>query len=208
MQQLTKVDQATIDRAVEFHGDLCPGIATGIQVSELALREFGRHGPDNKLIAVVENETCAVDAIQVMVGCTTGQRNLVHRDWGKIGYSFYRPADGRAIRISGPPPWERAYQELRFKVLDGKASAAEAAELKERSTAEAHRILDIPPEDLFHVEELHEPMPATPRVDPWHTCAECGEPMMETRSRQFHEHELCIPCFEKTIYGGLRTYGI
>lgn len=203
--QLTNVDQATIDRAVELHGDLCPGLATGIQVSELALRVFGRHGPDNRLIAVVENETCAIDAIQVMVGCTTGNRNLLHRDWGKIGYSFFQPADGRAIRISGAPPWKSSYQALRSRVLVGDAGAADRAELKEHSIAEARRILEFAPEDLFTIEELHAAMPATPRVDPWDTCAECGEAMMETHSRRLEGHELCIPCFERAVYGELRT---
>lgn len=109
---------------------------------------------------------------------------------------------------SGAPPWQENYRDLRSKVMSGRASDAEKAELKQRSVAEAHRILEIAPEDLFTVEELSDPAPATPRVDPWHRCAECGEAMMETRSRQLEQHEVCIPCFERAVYGELRTLGI
>ena len=44
---------------------------------------------------------CAVDAIQFLTGCTFGKGNLIHRDWGKNAYAFWRRSDGRALRIVG-----------------------------------------------------------------------------------------------------------
>jgi formylmethanofuran dehydrogenase subunit E len=213
----------TIERAVDFHGDPCQAFVTGIFVSELALREFGRHAHDNRLIAVVENETCAVDAIQMITGCTAGNRNLVQRDWGKIGYSFFRPADGRGIRISGDPTWQEGMGTLKFEALGAQNGGCrccgsarpestdeptDVSDTKQRVAEEVYRMLSIDPLELFTVEQLDEVAPSRSRVDPFHRCDRCGEAMMETRSRHLEDQELCIPCFERAVFGGLRTLGM
>lgn len=38
---------------------------------------------DEEMVAIVENDSCAVDAIQVLTGCTLGKGNLIFRDYGK-----------------------------------------------------------------------------------------------------------------------------
>ena len=72
----TMIPEEKIREAIAFHGHWCPGLATGIRVAELALREIGRAG-DEDIVAVAESDTCAVDAIQVLTGCTVGKGNLV-----------------------------------------------------------------------------------------------------------------------------------
>lgn len=52
------------DRIVEFHGHMCPGLALGVQAAQIALREIGAHTPDEEVVATVETDMCAVDAIQ------------------------------------------------------------------------------------------------------------------------------------------------
>lgn len=42
------LDQAIIDRAIAYHGSLCPGLAAGIQAGRLALREVGRASEENR----------------------------------------------------------------------------------------------------------------------------------------------------------------
>jgi len=64
-----------MERAVQFHGHWCPGLATGIRAAELALREIG-HEADEEVVAVVETDMCGVDAIQFLTGCTFGKGNL------------------------------------------------------------------------------------------------------------------------------------
>ena len=97
------IDEPTLDRIVDFHGHLCPGLAMGIQAAQIALREIGAHAKDEEVVAVVETDMCGVDAIQFLTGCTFGKGNLIHRDWGKNAFSFFRRSDGRAIRISLRP---------------------------------------------------------------------------------------------------------
>ena len=49
-------------KAVEFHGHLCPGLVMGYLASKLGLRRIGAgRAEDEELIAIVENDSCAVD---------------------------------------------------------------------------------------------------------------------------------------------------
>src|SRR5512147_1538276 len=98
MQELNSDD---LRDAIQFHGHLCPGLALGYRVAKAALRELGAERPeDEELVAVVENDSCAVDAIQFITGCTFGKGNLIFRDYGKHVYTFYDRATGKAVRIS------------------------------------------------------------------------------------------------------------
>jgi len=47
-----------------FHGHLCPGLVMGIRAAEIALQEIGAHSADEEVVAVVETDMCAIDAIQ------------------------------------------------------------------------------------------------------------------------------------------------
>jgi formylmethanofuran dehydrogenase subunit E len=190
------VEPQLLRNAVELHGDLCPGLAMGVQAARLALEELGAHTPANYLVAVAENDTCGVDGIQALTGCTVGNRNLVRVDWGKNAYSFFRRSDGKAIRISGRPAWDPEFQQLRMRVMAGRASDEERAELAALTAREAERILATEPRELFDVTAIGGEPPATPRIDPWLTCDACGESVMETRTRRLRGKQLCIPCFE------------
>lgn len=192
------IDQATIDRAVAYHGSLCPGLAVGIQAARLALREVGHADEAHRVIAVAESDICAVDAIQALVGCTAGNRNLIIRDWGKNAYTFFRPADGKAVRIAGRPAWAADYQELRSKVQAGLADAAEVARFHDANASEVERLLGMAPEELFQVWQVDGAPPRTSQVDAWITCPACGETVMDSRTRLRRGDSLCIPCFDRT----------
>lgn len=80
-----------IEKTISFHGHSCPGLAIGIRAAELALRELGSR---ENLVAVVETDMCGVDAIQFLTGCTYGKGNLIHKDHGKMAFSFNDRTDG------------------------------------------------------------------------------------------------------------------
>ncbi|NTV15797.1 MAG: formylmethanofuran dehydrogenase, partial [Desulfobulbaceae bacterium] len=85
----------TFEDAARFHGHTCPGLAFGFRVARVAIRELGlSRAEDEELVAVVENDSCAVDAIQVLTGCTFGKGNLIFRDHGKQVYTFFKRATG------------------------------------------------------------------------------------------------------------------
>jgi formylmethanofuran dehydrogenase subunit E len=198
------LDQAIIDRAVSYHGSLCPGLAVGIQAARLALREVGRASEENRVVAVAETDICAVDAIQALVGTTVGNRNLVVHDWGKNAFTFFRAADGKAVRIAGRPAWASDYQALRARVQSGQAGPEEIARFGQANAAEVERILATAPEELYEAQEVHAAPPATSKVDGWTTCVACGEVVMETRARVRRGQTLCVPCFEEALAAGPR----
>ncbi|MDI9617076.1 MAG: formylmethanofuran dehydrogenase subunit E family protein, partial [Methanothrix sp.] len=87
-----------LKRAIEFHGHMCPGLAIGYRVAKYVKNHY-RRSEDEELVAVVENNSCSVDAIQQMLGCTFGKGNLMFIDNGKQVFTFYHRGDGRAMRI-------------------------------------------------------------------------------------------------------------
>ncbi len=101
-----RMDSKNLKKAALFHGHVCPGLGIGVRAAELALKEFFKGRPrDDEIVAIVENDSCAVDAIQLLTGCTLGKGNLILKDFGKQVFTFIkRPekegAAGEAIRIS------------------------------------------------------------------------------------------------------------
>ena len=196
------IDDQTLDRVVEFHGHMCPGLAMGIQASQLALREIGAHAKDEEVVAVVETDMCGVDAVQFLTGCTFGKGKLIHRDWGKNAFSFFRRSDGRAVRIvARPDAWQRnpEHQALFAKVRSGQATDAERSRFQELHVGESRRVLDLDPDRLYQVQELSAAPPRKARIHASVVCAECGEAAMETRVRRLDGRELCQPCFDGAL---------
>ncbi|MBA2296413.1 MAG: TraR/DksA C4-type zinc finger protein [Actinobacteria bacterium] len=193
------IDEETLERIVDFHGHMCPGLALGIQASRIALREIGPHAGDEEVVAVVETDMCAVDAIQFLTGCTFGKGNLIHRDHGKNAYTFFRRSDGRAIRITGrPDAWQRdpEHLELFAKVRAGTATGPERERFRELHLQGSRRVLDMAPDQLFAVTPVDDRPPRKARIHASVPCASCGESVMETRIRRLAGRDLCLECFE------------
>ena len=189
-----------IQKVKEFHGHLCPGLTMGVRAAEIALREIGPHAADEEVVAIVETDMCAVDAIQFLTGCTFGKGNLIHRDYGKNAYTFIRRSDGKAIRIvtrpNGWPPDHPERQALFEKIRSDTATEEERRRYWELHEQRALAVLSIPEEQLFEVREVQANIPRQARVHVSLACDACGEMTMETRIRRFVGRNLCIPCFE------------
>ncbi len=50
------LDETAVQRARNFHGHMCPGLAIGIRAAELALSEIGPHAQDEEVVAIVETD--------------------------------------------------------------------------------------------------------------------------------------------------------
>lgn len=198
-------DTATIDRTVEFHGHLCPGLAIGIRAAEPALDEIGANTAERAVVAIVESDLCCVDAIQFLTGCTFGKGNLIHRDHGKVAFTFLRRSDGRAIRISMRPgamgkddPEHRA---LFAKVKGQAATEAERRRFWADHEQRAERILAAPFDELYEVREVALEPPPHGRSMLLVECARCGEPTLQARIGRLGQRELCSPCLEREAAG-------
>ena len=66
---------------LDFHGHLCPGIVIGYRAAKAALSNLSSdRAVDEELVAIVENDACGVDAVQVITGCTFGKGNFIFKD--------------------------------------------------------------------------------------------------------------------------------
>ncbi len=194
------ITREMVRQTVEFHGHSCPGLAFGIRVAEQVVRRFGT-SDDEELVAVVENDMCAVDAIQFLTGCTFGKGNLLFLDYGKNVYSFYSRVRDSGIRVVVRPEIgclrdEQLQDLVRRKGGQG-LSADEERLLAERRKLRRRRIMEAPADELFLIRDISGPVPRRARVMESLVCASCGEAVMESRTRRFFGRTLCIPCFDK-----------
>jgi len=71
-----------LKKTIEFHGHFCPGLAMGYRVAKYVKKHY-KKSEDEELVAIVYNNSCGVDAIQYLLGCTFGKGNLIFKDYGK-----------------------------------------------------------------------------------------------------------------------------
>jgi len=189
-----------IDQTISFHGHWCPGLAGGIRAAEWALTQLCTRSRDEELVAVVETDMCGVDAIQFLTGCTFGKGNLIHKDYGKTAFTFYRRSDGKAARLVARPGMygdaQQTLGKLHRKMQAQGLTDEEETDLQQARAMIAKRIMESGLEDLFNIRKPDGPVPQKARILPSLICDKCGESAMESRTRRLQDQTLCIPCFE------------
>lgn len=189
------------ERSVDFHGHACMGLVMGYRVAEAALRALEHiRAEDEELVAIVENDSCAVDAIQLITGCTVGKGNMILRDFGKQAYTFVLRNQNKAIRITVISPSGEKYETLmalRQKFFAGDASAEEKTLFQEINGELLKDYLTRPLEEICKVVEIDYDLPQKARIFPSVNCSCCGEKVMEPRARLKNGKPACIPCAEK-----------
>ncbi len=194
--------KSILKTAIRFHGHQCPGLAMGLRVSQVALRELGKPAKDEELVAIVENNSCGVDAIQVLTGCTFGKGNLIFKDFGKYVYTFMNRENQRALRISIKEEaviTDKHHLDLFAKVKSKTATSAEMGKFKRLHIEKSNAILDLPEADLLNIEEITPEPLSMAHLHESICCDRCGEPVMETRIRLLDGAPHCIPCFEELM---------
>lgn len=196
---MDRMTSEEIQGVIRFHGHWCPGLAIGIRAAQWALQELGR-SPDEEIVAVVETDMCGVDAIQYLTGCTFGKGNLIHKDYGKNAFTFYRRRDGKALRLVTRP---RSLGELGDQLarlnskMQKQGLTPEEKQRWEAAREHASRqIMEAEPEELFEIKTPTAPHPPKARILATLLCEACGEGVMESRTRRLGGQVLCIPCFE------------
>ncbi len=167
-----KIDKEIIDKTIDFHGHTCPGLAIGIRISELAMQRLNIASA-NSMVCVVETDMCGVDAIQFLTDCTYGKGNLIHKDFGKAGFTFFDREENKGFR----------------------AVFIKQAGNNDDRNAYIDKIMNADLDTLFKVEQITEPPVKPARILQSIECENCGEMTMESRIRRFDGKYLCIPCF-------------
>lgn len=163
------------NECVEFHGHECPGLAIGyraaLYVQELLKIDFSQ---DEEIVCISENDSCSIDAIQVITGCTAGKGNLKFHMTGKHAYSFYNRKNNSSIRIVLKKISREMSREETFKYVHN-------AKI----------------EDLFDVKEPNLEVPEKALIYGDETCSCCGEETAEAFIRMKEGKPYCIDCLEK-----------
>lgn len=175
-----------LQQLISFHGHICPGLLIGYRATLLGLKHLRlRAAQDEEMIALVENKSCSVDAVQFMASCTFGKGNLYYYPYGKQVFTFAKRPSGEAVRVS----------------LRREADAGLPQKRAARRKAFTHRLLSAPDKDLFKVRRIVLPLPPPAQVFPSLPCHSCREPVMEAAARMTHGKLLCQPCFEAATSG-------
>jgi len=199
------------EQVVDFHGHECMGVALGFRVAEAAMVALGGgRDIDEEMVAIVENDSCAVDAIQFMTGCTLGKGNLIFRDYGKQAYTFILRKSGKAVRITikertseedGSKEEQQKFLELRKKVFSGQATEEEKELYRAMTKRQTEKFLARPLEEVCHIQEVECAIPEKARIFASVTCSLCGEKVMEPRARVKNGNPVCIPCADSYSRG-------
>ena len=185
-------------KAAEFHGHTCPGLAMGYRVAKYVKEHYPR-AKDEELVCIAENKSCSVDAIQSLLGCTAGTGNLILKDNGKQVFTVYSRDNNKALRIYFKGNVFKRMDELRQKLALGELGPEEKKEMEGLRPKIIEDILSAKDEDLLSVREVDIPAPEKARIYPSLKCQECGEAFMEILGRTAKGKVLCKECFEKMV---------
>ncbi len=191
-------------RCVEFHGHICPGLIYGYRVAKEAVMLMNlQRAVDEEVVAVCENDSCAVDALQVLLGTVTGKGNLIIKDFGKNAYTVLSRKTKQAWRFSRKTHYDyngndkNAFDRLEAAVKNGTASEDDRRELKRLKIDD---LIERPFEEIFTTVEVPFDEPLYAKLAPSESCAVCGEMTMAAKMIKLDNgRQVCIPCSQQNI---------
>ena len=194
---------AAFQEVVDFHRHLCLDIAIGYRAATALVREMGDELKNMKeVVALVGNETCALDAIQEVTGCTFGKRNLYLSRIGKPVYILQNTKTGSAVRAYCAY-WETFdHSDLRtlrkaVKKLD--ASPDQKAALQKLTEEKINEILAAPESDLFSIKRVTLPPPPKSGKYEAAPCGVCGEHVDVALLTEEKGQRLCLECLKEKL---------
>jgi formylmethanofuran dehydrogenase subunit E len=198
-EEVVRTDE--FKRCLDFHGHLCPGLSIGYRAAKAGLDWLAENrAADEELVAIVENDACGSDAVQVMTGCTFGKGNFHFKDHGKQVFTFLARQSGKAVRIALKPdafaPNER-HAELIQKMRNKRATEEEQEEFKKLHEQGSYRVLERPAQELFTIEPVQADPPPHAQIHASDPCARCGEMTMVTRLEALGSEKVCRDCLSR-----------
>ncbi|TDA31372.1 MAG: formylmethanofuran dehydrogenase [Hadesarchaea archaeon] len=195
-----------VEEAKRFHGHLCPFLSLGVRASEIAMKRLGvkRAGEGEtvgeRLLALVECNSCFTDGVQVATGCTLGNNCLIYLDLGKTAVTLVKRGEWKGIRVCVDPEYLRVkhFSREALELFEKVVSRREGTEEEARKLGElweeiGYKMAELPEEE-FKIEEVGvkelelAPIFGSVRFE------ECGELVMKTRIKKREGKNLCLGC--------------
>lgn len=162
------------ERAVDFHGHACGGLMIGYKAAIYAMELLNlEYSDDEEIVCIAENDTCAVDAIQAVLGCSIGKGNLLFHMRGKYVFTIYDRTTGKGVRLALESKEERDDLDDEQYFLYYKAKT---------------------PEDMFTVTEPRLPLPEHARMFDTYRCSICREDAGANWIRMVDGKPVCLDC--------------
>lgn len=190
-----------LKQCIAFHGHLCPGLVYGYVVAKESIRLLDlKRSMDEEVVAICENDSCAVDGLQVMLGTTAGKGNLIIRDYGKNAYTVINRSNKKAYRFSRKTMYiyngkhKDEFTELERAVSAGTANEQEKARQR---LLKARDLFSKPFNEVFSTKSAEFSMPPYAPLAPSISCAVCGEMTMQTKMVPKKDEAgklICLPC--------------
>ena len=161
------------EKCVAFHGHECGGLTIGYKAALYAIELLDLHfSDDEQVVCIAENDSCSVDAIQVLLGCSIGKGNLLFHMTGKQAFSFYNRNTGKSVRL----------------VLKKKQGMDRQQSFEHYHTCAA--------EEMFDVKETTIELPERARIFDSYVCDCCGETAGANWIKLQGDKKLCVDCYQ------------
>ncbi|MBP2654136.1 MAG: FmdE, Molybdenum formylmethanofuran dehydrogenase operon [Firmicutes bacterium] len=183
-------------KVVEFHGHVCPGLASGYRLAKAALAALGYSDPgEGDLVTIAESDRCTIDAFQIVLGCTIGKGKLYLKTTGKQAFIVGCRKSGQAVRVVALPyKYSPESDALNKKVMSGGATEDEYRHYKSEQENRIQEIMTLPDVALLKVEVRAEVLPERELIYSSPCCEYCGEQVMEPWARIRAGKVACIQC--------------
>lgn len=176
-----------LEKAGQFHGDICGGIVMGTKLAIYGMETMGMvpGKKDKRLIVYTEIDRCISDAILSVTRTSLGKKSLKPMGYGKFAATFVNIDTGEAIRV-----------------IDLKANKKKEYE-DETIEERIKRIDKTPAEDLFRIEKVSvkidkNDLPGKPLEIV--NCSECGEVVMDGKHHLKGGKAFCTSCAKGSYY--------
>ena len=161
------------ERTIEFHGHECGGLIIGYRAALLAMELLDAESSagDEEIVCIAENDSCSVDAVQALLGCTAGKGNLLFKLRGKQAFSFFNRTNGKSARV--------VLKNLRFASSEEKRAF----------------IKNAPAEEIFEITTPRDYLPCRAEIYKSFPCEKCGEVTAEPWLRIQNGQKVCLDCY-------------
>ena len=184
--------QELLDAAAALHGHLCSGQVLGVRMAQAGLNALGvdPEKEHKRVIAIVECDRCAADAVCSVARVSLGKRTLKFQDYGKMAATFFDTQTKRAVRVC-------AKESARERVH---AYAPDNAGKYEAQIVAYQR---MPDDELLAIEEVRVQLseydlPGPPLKSV--LCELCGEGITDNRNVIRDGTTLCRACAGEGYY--------
>ena len=189
-------------RCVAFHGHMCPGLVYGYLVAKEAMKLMNlERATDEEIVAICDNDSCAVDALQVLLGTTTGKGNLIIRDFGKNAYTVLSRSGRKSYRFVRKVRYEyQGKEKSTFDRLDAAIAKGMASEGDRRymKLLKVEDLLGRYFDEIFTTTEVPFDEPLYAPIERSEPCTMCGEMTMASKMVVVNDGRVCIPCSQKS----------